>query len=175
MATSVDATELCINSMHLMTIGSRADFDRVYAPGSINREAGDEPPATRTPGPVGFFATAEWLRSAFSDLKFEVHDAVASGDLVVLHVTMSGRHTGDFVTYKRDTDTIDAAMPATGKPFAITQTHWFRTHDGLITEHWANRDDLNMAKQAGWVPPTPGFLMRMAMAKRRANKATDVS
>ncbi|KRA28169.1 MULTISPECIES: ester cyclase [unclassified Nocardioides] len=170
MPTNVDATELCISSMHLMTNGSRADFDRVYAPGSINREAVDEPPDTRTAGPEGFFATAEWLRAAFSDLTFEVHDSVAAGDLVVLHVTMSGRHTGDFVTYKRDTDAIDAAMPATGKPFAITQTHWFRTQDGLITEHWANRDDLNMAKQAGWVPPTPAFLVRMAWAKRRANK-----
>src|SRR5690242_4114545 len=33
-------------------------------------------------------------------------------------------------------------MPPTGKAFAITQTHWFRTRDSVITEHWANRDDL---------------------------------
>jgi predicted ester cyclase len=168
MSTSLDTIELCVRSMHLMTNGNRADFDRVYAAGAINREAADEPPATRTGGPAGIFATAEWLRAAFSDLRFDVHQSVASGDLVVLHVTMSGRHTGDFVTFKRGTDSVDAAMPATGKPFAITQTHWFRTADGMITEHWANRDDLNMAKQAGWVPPTPAFLVRMALAKRRA-------
>ena len=58
-------------------------------------------------------------------------------------------------------------MPPTGKAFAITQTHWFRTRDGVITEHWANRDDLAMARQAGWVPPSPGFLLRAAIAKRR--------
>ena len=170
MPTEVDTTELCINSMHAMASGDRSDFDRFYAPTAINREAGDEPPATRTSGPEGFFATAEWLRAAFSDLRFEIHDSVTSGDLVALHVTMSARHTGDFVTFKRDTNTIEAAMPPTGKPFAITQTHWFRTKDGLITEHWANRDDLKMAQQAGWVPPTPAFLVRMALAKRRASK-----
>ena len=40
----------------------------------------------------------------------------------------------------------------------------------MITEHWANRDDLAMARQAGWVPPSPAFLLRAAMAKRRARK-----
>jgi len=116
------------------------------------------------------YATAQWLRAAFSGLRWEVHHAVAHDDLVALHVTMSGRHTGDFVTYQPGTATADAAMPPTGKPFAVTQTHWFRTRDGMITEHWANRDDLAMARQAGWVPPSPGFLLRAAIAKRRAQK-----
>jgi len=40
----------------------------------------------------------------------------------------------------------------------------------MITEHWANRDDLGMVRQAGWVPPTPVFLLRAAIAKRRAGK-----
>ena len=70
------------------------------------------------------------------------------------------------------TATVDAAMPPTGKAFAVTQTHWFRTRDGMITEHWANRDDLAMARQAGWVPPSPAFLLHAALAKRRAQKHT---
>jgi len=40
----------------------------------------------------------------------------------------------------------------------------------MITEHWANRDDLAMAKQAGWVPPSPRFLLRAALAKRRSQQ-----
>ena len=86
------------------------------------------------------------------------------------HDRFPGRHTGDFVTYQPDTTIVDAVMPPTGKAFAITQTHWFRTRDGMITGHWANRDDLAMARQAGWVPPSPGFLLRAALAKRRARK-----
>ena len=36
----------------------------------------------------------------------------------------------------------------------------------MIIEHWANRDDLGMAKELGWVPPTPAYLFKMARAKR---------
>lgn len=153
-----------------MSTGSREDFERVFHPEAVNREAGGEPPATRQGGPAGFYATALWLRAAFSGLHFEIHETAEQDDLVVFHVTMSGRHTGEFVSYQPDTTTVDAAMPPTGKAFAITQTHWFRTRDGLITEHWASRDDLGMARQAGWVPPSPRFLLRAALAKRRARK-----
>src|SRR5579863_3913984 len=84
-------------------------------------EAAAEPPATRQPGPAGFYATAVWLRAAFSGLRWEVHQAVEHDDLVVLHVTMSGRHTGNFVSYQPDTAAVGAVMPPTGKPFAVTQ------------------------------------------------------
>jgi hypothetical protein len=30
------------------------------------------------------------------------------------------------------------------------------------------RDDLGMARQLGWIPPSPAYLIRMARAKRRA-------
>ena len=170
VSTYSGPTALCVDSLHIMATGSREDFERVYHPQAVNREADVEPPATRQSGPAGFYATARWLRTAFSGLRFEVHEAVGQDDLVVLHVTMSGRHTGDFVNYQTGTATVDTVMPPTGKAFAITQTHWFRTRDGLITEHWANRDDLTMARQAGWVPPSPRFLLRAALAKRRAQK-----
>lgn len=164
------AAALCARSLDLMASGTREDFERIYHPDMVNREAPVEPPAARVPGPAGVYATAEWLRGAFGDLHFEVHDTVEQGDLVALHASMSGRHSGDFVNYQPGTTIVDTVMPATGKPFAVTQTHWFRTADGLITEHWANRDDLAMARQAGWVPPSPAFLLRAARAKRRAQK-----
>lgn len=82
---------------------------------------------------------------------------------------MTGRHTAPFTPYTVD-GKLDAVFPPTGKPFAITQSHWFRMEDGKIAEHWANRDDLGMAKQLGWVPPTPAYLIRMARAKRRAQR-----
>jgi predicted ester cyclase len=172
MATSIftGTTALCVRSIHLMAHGSRADFDRVYSPDAVNREAAVEPPATRQPGPAGFYATAEWLRAAFSGLRWAIHETAEQDDLVVVHATMSGRHAGDFVTYRPGTDIVDAAMPPTGKEFAVTQTHWFRTRDSMLSEHWANRDDLAMARQAGWVPPSPAFLLRSAIAKRRAQQ-----
>jgi hypothetical protein len=48
---------------------------------------------------------------------------------------------------------------------------WFRFEDGTVIEHWANRDDLGMGKQLGWVPPPPTYLIKMARAKRRAKRS----
>ena len=95
---------------------------------------------------------------------------VAERDLVVIHCTMSGRHVGPFVAYGEHGE-VKEAFPPTGKEFATTQTHWIRVADGQMIEHWANRDDLGTAEQAGWVPPTPLYLLRMALAKRRARRA----
>jgi hypothetical protein len=50
----------------------------------------------------------------------------------------------------------------------MTQSHWFRVEGGKILDHWANRDDLGMGRQLGWIPPTPTYLVKMARAKRRA-------
>ena len=61
-------------------------------------------------------------------------------------------------------------MPPAGKAFAVIETNRFRTRNGMIIEHWANRDDLGMARQLGWIPPSPGYLLRMARAKRQARR-----
>ena len=118
-------------------------------------------------GPEAFYATALWLRGAFDGLAFEIHDVVAEGDLVVVHNTMSGRHTGVFTIYGPNGE-VTQAMPPTGKPFATTQTHWMRVEDGKVIEHWANRDDQGTAMQLGWIPPSPWYLAKMALATRRA-------
>ncbi len=109
------------------------------------------------------------MREAYAELKWEIHDAVAEGDLVVLHATMSGRHVKPFVTYDAEGKPAQA-FPATGRTFAVTQSHWFRVQDGMVIEHWANRDDLGNATQLGWIPPTPIFLLRMLLATRRARR-----
>ena len=167
--TADEAKALAIRSMQIMADGDRSDFDDVVHPEAVNRESKDEPPETRGRGPAAFYATALWLRGAFADLAFEIHDVVAERDLVVVHNTMSGRQTGPFVIYGADGQ-VTQVMPATGKRFATTQTHWLRLRDGQVVEHWANRDDQGMAMQAGWVPPTPWFLLKAAIATRRARR-----
>ena len=163
------AKALAVRSMQIMVNGSLADFDEVVHPEAINREAKDEPPESRDRGPAAFWATALWLRGWFDDLAFEVHDVVAEGDLVVVHNTMSGRQTATAVMYGPDGGVVQA-MPPTGRAFATTQTHWLRLRDGMVIEHWANRDDQGTAMQLGWVPPTPRFLVRAFLATRRARR-----
>jgi predicted ester cyclase len=165
---TIDA-DACVRSMTIMVSGDLDDLTQVVHPQAVNREAKDEPPACRGQGPDAFAATARWLRAAFADLSFDIHDAVADGDLIAVHCTMSGRQVGPFVAYDENGD-VAQAIPPTGRTFAITQSHWFRVKDGQVIEHWANRDDLGMATQLGWVPPTPAFLWRMARAKRHARR-----
>jgi predicted ester cyclase len=167
--SGADAKTLCLRSMQIMVDGTLADFEAVVHPDATNREAKDEPPAAGGRGPGAFHATALWLRGTFTDLAFEIHDAIADGDLVALHNTMSGRHTGPAVFYDAD-GRVRQAFPPTGKRFATTQTHWFRIRDGKVIEHWANRDDLGTAQQLGWAPPSPAYLARMTLATRKARR-----
>lgn len=169
--TADEAKRLCIDSTLIMASGTMADFERVVHPNAINREAIDEPPASRVPGPKGFYATALWLREAFADLAFEFHDVVVDGDLVVIHNTMSGCHHSPMVEYDADGN-VATVFPPTGRTFASKQSHWFRIADGKVIEHWANRDDVGTATQLGWIPPSPWYLFRMARAKRAARRAT---
>ncbi|MCO8277945.1 ester cyclase [Actinoplanes sp. TRM 88003] len=162
-------TDVCIRSMALMASGDLGELTAIVHPEATNREAKDEPPACRGRGPAAFAATAHWLRAAFADLSFDIHDTVADGELIAVHCTMSGRQVGPFVSYDEQGE-VAQAFPPTGRTFAVTQTHWFRMRDGQVTEHWANRDDLGLATQLGWVPPTPAYLWRMARAKRQARR-----
>jgi predicted ester cyclase len=162
-------TDVAVASIHAMGSGSLADFEFLYTEDAVNRESATEPPDTRGRGPAALYATAHWLRTAFSDLTWEIHDVVHHHDLVVVHATMSGRQTGPFVAYRPDGE-VAAVFPPRGRRFAVTQTHWFRMRDGRVGEHWANRDDLGMGQQLGWNPPTPLYLLRMLLARRSASR-----
>lgn len=167
-----DLAQLAARAVLIMADGELPDFDAVFHPEAHNRESAAEPPACREPGPAGFYATACWLRSTYADLRWEIHETAASAGVVAVHATMSGRQIGPFVVYDED-GAVEQAFPATGKSFAVTQTHWFRIADGTVLEHWANRDDLGLAQQLGWVPPTPGYLFRMWRATRAARRAAN--
>jgi predicted ester cyclase len=64
----------------------------------VNAEADDDPDdvGRQLPGPAGFLATSQWLRDAFSDLRFELHETVAEEGVVMAAATMTGEHTGTF-------------------------------------------------------------------------------
>ncbi len=98
-------------------------------------------------------------------MRYDIHHALAGGTLVAVNSTMNGRHVARWAVCTDD-GAIDTVFPPANKTFAVTQSHWFRIEDGKITEHWANRDDTGMARQLGWIPPTPAYLVKMARAKR---------
>lgn len=161
---------VAVRSIHTMAEGDRAAFEPLYHPRAVDRESAVQPPSSRVEGPNAFYSTALWLRAAFAGLHYDIHHAISDGDLVAVYSTMNGRHTAPWVVYDAE-GAVDSAFPPTGRTFAATQCHWFRFEDGRIIEHWANRDDLGMARQLGWVPPTPAYLVRMARARRHARRS----
>jgi len=166
-AVSAGPASVAVASIHAMASCDRAGFGPLYHPRATDRENRIQPPSSRVQGPDSFWSTAQWLRAAFEGLRYDIHHAVADGDLVVVNSTMNGRHTAPWAVYD-EAGQVDTVFPPTNRTFAMTKSHWFRMEDGQIIEHWANRDDLGMARQLGWVPPTPAFLIRVALAKRRA-------
>ncbi|GAA1867751.1 ester cyclase [Pseudonocardia ailaonensis] len=158
-----------MRAIHLVAGGTLEELREVVAPGAVNREAVAEPPDTRGTGPEAFFATGEWLRRAFSDLSFTIDDTVAEGDLTVVGCRMSGRQTGPFVVHRSD-GAVERAFAPTGRRFEVRQAHFQRVREGRVTEHWAVRDDQGMGLQLGWIPPSPMFLLRSAIATRRARR-----
>jgi len=164
-----DLAALAERSIRAVLAGTLAEVGAVTHPDAVNHESAAEPPQTRGRGPDAFHATGEWLRHAFSELTWTTDRSVVEDDVVVTYGRMSGRHTGDFVVWTEDQQ-VERVFVPTGRDFTVRQAHFQRIRDGLVIEHWAVRDDQGMAMQAGWIPPTPGFLVRCALATRRARR-----
>ena len=162
------ASNTCQRMFDAIVKGNLNDFEAVVHPQAVNREAKSQ--ATRQRGPAGFHATALWLRGALTDMSWAINDVVADGDLIVAHTTAHGRHIGPFVFYDDD-GLVEQVFPPTGRTCSVTQTHWFRISEGKVIEHWANRDDMGTARQLGWIPPSPLYLARMALAKHKARRS----
>ena len=84
------------------------------------------------------------LQAAFSDRRWEIHQVIAEDDTVVLSCTFHSRHTGQFM-----------GLAPTSRSVAFRQVHIIRFQDGLVIEHWAVPDDLDLARQLGPIPRPP--------------------
>ena len=121
--------------------GDVAGLAEVVHPNVVNHEA----PPGAPQGLEGMTSSMRMLAAAFSDRRWEIHQAIAEGDTVVLSCTFSGRHTGPFM-----------GLAPTNRPFAYRQIHIVRFQDGKAIEHWAVRDDLGLGRQLGLFPGPPG-------------------
>lgn len=164
--TPAEARRLVEEQFVLIETGDLALAGRNVTAGFVNHRSVDEPLAARQIGPEGLKATVTWLQRAFADIRFEIHDLQVTGDRAVAWVTMHATHVGPFVVHDSPDATVTDVFPGTGRRVAVRQVHWFVLAEGAIAEHDAVRDDLGMAKQAGWIPPKPGYIVRMLLARR---------
>jgi predicted ester cyclase len=119
--------------------GTFEDVAAIVPPDGIGHEAQPGSP----PGPEGVWRTITFLRATFEGLSYEVHHALAEGDLVALHMTMHGKQVGP----------LPGGIPATGGTVALRMMRVLRFgEDGKIAEDWGIRDDLDMMRQLGLAP-----------------------
>jgi steroid delta-isomerase-like uncharacterized protein len=78
------------------------------------------------------------LFQAFPDLRVEVHDVLAEGELVAARVTYSGTHQGEFI-----------GIPATGRQARVSGVDFVRLQDGRQAEHWGGPDMASLLQQLG--------------------------
>jgi steroid delta-isomerase-like uncharacterized protein len=125
---------------------ARLTFERLFNQGELTLadelvtddfRTNDAPPEAPV-GPAGIRFGVTLLRTAFPDLRFEVHEVVGEGDLVAVRATLHGTHLGPF-----------DGIPATGRTVEQEQLHLVRFVDGKAAEHRAVRDDLGMLRQLG--------------------------
>ncbi len=156
-----------------LDVVANADFagaTRNVSADYVNRRSADEPLAARQPGPDGLHATIRWLHRAFTDMRFDVHAVAVHGELYALDATLNARQHGPFVVHDSPDGHVTDVFPSKGRTFAARQTHWITVLGGLVTEHDAVRDDLGMAKQLGWLPPTPLYIAGMLFARRQERR-----
>ena len=89
----------------------------------------------------------------FPDWKMEIVSMIADGDSVVVRCRVSGTHRGTGT--KRVNGGFLVGVQPTGKRFQVQHVHWYVLRDGMITDHFANRDDLGMTQQLGLLPLPP--------------------
>jgi predicted ester cyclase len=104
------------------------------------------------------------LRTAFPDRRYQIDDIIAEGDQVVCRMTVSGTFGGtparppmsmppEWVGVE-GTELVPAS--GIGKPYSVKHIHIFRITNGLITDHWAARDDVGLLLQLGGIVPVRG-------------------
>jgi predicted ester cyclase len=82
-----------------------------------------------------------WLRSVFSDQRWEIHQVICEGETVVVYCTFHARHTGNLM-----------GIAPTNREVAQDYIHIVRFHDGKAIEHWGVRDDMALMRQLGLLP-----------------------
>ena len=135
-----DAKSLVRRLYEEVAAGNLGVIDELIADDFVDHEdfPGLEPSKE---GVKRFFAM---LRSAFPDLRMEVHEILADGDLVSARVIARGTQQGDFM-----------GMPSSGNHVRVQVFDIVRIRDGQVAEHWGLMDAMTMMQQLGGMPEFP--------------------
>ena len=99
------------------------------------------PPSIRD-GIDNFKRVIRYILAAVPDQIYHCDALVAEEDLVVARTRWEGTFSGEYL-----------GVQGNGKRFVVGQYHTFRIAGGKLIEHWAVRDDLEVFRQTGVLPP----------------------
>src|SRR5437016_5920405 len=111
--------------------GNTAVIDQLLAPDAVAHGLGA--PSTNLRGAAVFRPFYETFRSAFPDLKIQVHDVLAEGDQTATRFSFTATHTGAFQGFAPTRRRIRAT--------AIAIARW---KDGRMIEAWNEFDAAGM-------------------------------
>ena len=83
-------------SIEALNTGDTSKVSEFIHPNYFNHESQASPERAKLRGPEEFIDTVKKLRTAFSDLHYTEQESIASNDMVVLIMMVTGKHTGDF-------------------------------------------------------------------------------
>lgn len=115
-----------------------AVLDKVMAPDYVDHYA----LPGQKPGREGYREAFMSTPKAFPDFQFTIEDIIAEGDKVVVHLTFSGTHKGEF-----------AGIAPTNKRVTYAHIRILRIVRGKFVEDWGFSDRLSALQQLGAVPP----------------------
>jgi steroid delta-isomerase-like uncharacterized protein len=137
--------KLVRQAINALNTGDTTKVSEFISPTYFNHESQMDPARSKMRGPQEFIDTVINIRKAFSDLRYELLESVASNEKVVSIVTVMGKHTGSFFGF----------IPPSGNKISYRAVHVFTIgDDGKIAEHKAVRDDLALMYQLGIVKAT---------------------
>jgi steroid delta-isomerase-like uncharacterized protein len=117
--------------------------DRALASNAVDHQ---EPPGTDFAAHLKNVIST--LRTAFPDLRFDVHELISEGNTVACRSTMSGTHQGPLRIGPM------AGLPVDGKRIEVPHMHFFRYDaDGRLTDLWHVWGTLMLARQLGAPAP----------------------
>jgi ubiquinone biosynthesis protein len=129
---------------------------RLWAPNTVHHESALDC------APSDVYALMSSFMYAFPDLRFEIEQLIADGDIVAARLVARGTQQGEFM-----------GLPPSGQPVDVTIMAQVRIIDGRMVEHWNVIDEVHLMEQLGLSPGTffdAGPLNRLAhtgSARRR--------
>jgi steroid delta-isomerase-like uncharacterized protein len=123
--------------------GDLAYVDNALAPGAVDHQ---EPDGTDFAAHLKNVIST--LRTAFPDLRFNVHDIICEADVVACRSTMSGSHQGPLRIGPM------AGLPVNGTGIEVPHMHFLRYDaEGRLTDLWHVWNTLMLARQLGAPAP----------------------